>query len=59
MLTLLTLTLIITLSPTTVHPETLVWSDEFDTPDESKWEHLVTTYPLVTIKDHVKHTQQT
>ena len=30
-----------------VHPETLVWSDEFDTLDESKWTHLVTTHPLV------------
>lgn len=45
MLTLLTL--LVTLSPTTVYPETLVWSDEFDILDESKWEHLVTTYPLV------------
>ena len=26
--------------------ETLVWSDEFDSLDESKWSHLVTTYPL-------------
>ena len=26
--------------------ETLIWSDEFDTLDESKWSHLVTTYPL-------------
>ena len=26
--------------------ERLVWSDEFDSLDESKWSHLVTTYPL-------------
>ena len=26
-------------------PETLIWSDEFDTLDEDKWEHLVSTYP--------------
>ena len=26
--------------------ETLVWSDEFDTLDESKWGHLVTTHPV-------------
>ena len=45
MLTLLTL--FIALSPRFVHPESLVWSDEFDHLDESKWQHLVTTYPLV------------
>ena len=26
--------------------EKLIWSDEFDVLDESKWSHLVTTYPL-------------
>ena len=26
-------------------PETLIWADEFDTLDEDKWEHLVSTYP--------------
>ena len=26
---------------------TLIWSDEFDSLDESKWSHEVTTYPLV------------
>ena len=45
MLTLFTL--FIALLPRFVHPETLVWSDEFDHLDESKWQHLVTTYPLV------------
>ena len=25
----------------------LIWSDEFDFLDQSKWVHLVTTYPLV------------
>ena len=29
------------------HPESLVWSDEFDTLDESKWWHMVSTHPLV------------
>jgi len=26
--------------------ETLIWSDEFDFLDETKWSHFVTTYPL-------------
>ena len=26
--------------------ERLIWSDEFDVLDETKWSHLVTTYPL-------------
>ena len=26
--------------------EKLIWSDEFDQLDETKWSHLVTTYPL-------------
>ena len=29
------------------HCETLIWSDEFDFLDETKWTHMVTTYPLV------------
>ena len=39
--------IVLALSSSAVLPETLVWSDEFDSLDESKWEHLVTTYPLV------------
>ena len=30
--------------------EELFWSDEFEFLDESKWTHLVSTYPLVSGK---------
>jgi len=47
--------IVLALSSSAVLPETLVWSDEFDSLDESKWEHLVTTYPLEDFQYYRNH----